>query len=186
MPCLNEAETIAHCITEAKKFLTQPGAHGEILIADNGSTDGSQKIAIEHGARVIDVPQQGYGAALITGIQAAKGKYVIMGDADASYDFSNLQPFLDKLRQGAELVMGNRFKGGIQAGAMPFLNKYLGNPVLSFLGRIFYRSSIRDFHCGLRGFNRESILNLQLNSPGMEFASEMIIKATLKKFASQK
>lgn len=181
MPCLNEAETIAFCVDQAQKFLLTSKIDGEVLIADNGSHDGSQEIAISHGARVINVPVRGYGAALIAGIEQAKGRYIIMGDADASYDFSSLNSFVEKLRSGAELVMGNRFKGGIKPGAMPFLNKYLGNPVLSFIGRIFYRTPIRDFHCGLRGFNRNSMQKLNLKSPGMEFASEMVIKAALKK-----
>ncbi|VVC76493.1 Undecaprenyl-phosphate 4-deoxy-4-formamido-L-arabinose transferase [Aquicella siphonis] len=180
MPCLNEAETIVQCIEKAKSFLIRENVHGEILISDNGSTDGSQALAEKHGASVIHVPVRGYGAALIAGIHAAKGKYIIMGDADDSYDFINLSPFLEKLRSGYELVMGNRFKGGIQPGAMPFLNKYLGNPVLSFIGRLFFNVPIGDFHCGLRGFNRDSMRRIQLQAPGMEFASEMVIKSALK------
>jgi glycosyltransferase involved in cell wall biosynthesis len=179
MPCLNEAETLALCIDKASRYLANSGVSGEIVIADNGSTDGSQDIARRHGARVVDVPRRGYGAALQAGIAAARGRYIIMGDSDDSYDFLNLQPFVDKLRDGHDLVMGNRFKGGIAPGAMPPLHRYLGNPVLSFAGRLFYRSDIGDFHCGLRGFSREAILGLGLTTPGMEFASEMVVKATL-------
>ena len=154
MPCLNEARTLKICIDKAKKFLSENNVEGEILIADNGSTDGSQDIARAAGARVVDISEKGYGAALIGGCNAALGKYVIMGDSDDSYDFLNLMPFVEKLREGYDLVMGNRFKGGIEKGAMPPLHKYLGNPVLSFIGRVLYRSSIRDFHCGLRGYNK--------------------------------
>lgn len=179
MPCLNEAETLAVCIQKAKTFLARENVQGEILIADNGSTDGSQGIAKEYGARVISVPTRGYGAALKSGIAAAQGRYIIMGDADDSYDFLNLKPFLNKLREGYDLVMGNRFQGGIVNGAMPFLNRYLGNPVLSSLGRVFYKSNIGDFHCGLRGFRRDSFQQLDLQGEGMEFASEMVVKATL-------
>ena len=181
MPCLNEAETLAVCVQKAKSFLEREHIEGEVLIADNGSTDGSQVIARNHAARVIDVPVRGYGAALIAGINEAKGKYIIMGDADDSYDFVNLMPFVKKLREGNDLVMGNRFAGGIKPGAMPFLNKYLGNPVLSFVGRLFFKSAIGDFHCGLRGFNRDAMRGLNLQTLGMEFASEMVVKATLKK-----
>lgn len=179
MPCLNEALTLPACIRKARAFLAASGVVGEVLIADNGSTDGSQAIARREGARVVDVPVRGYGAALNAGIQAAYGRYVIMGDADDSYDFSRLQGFTDALRRGEQLVMGNRFAGGIQPGAMPHLHRYLGNPVLSFIGRLFFRSPIRDFHCGLRGFDRQAVLDLDLNATGMEFASEMVVKATL-------
>ena len=179
MPCLNEAETLETCIVKAKGYLERSGVDGEVLIADNGSTDGSQEIAKRLGARVVDVPVKGYGAALGAGIAAAKGTYVIMGDSDDSYDFSKLDPFVEELRKGADLVMGNRFKGGIEKGAMPPLHRYLGNPVLSAVGRVFYHTPVGDFHCGLRGFNRESILGLHLNTPGMQFASEMVIRATL-------
>lgn len=181
MPCLNEAETIVQCIKKAKEFLHNEKVQGEILIADNGSSDGSQALANQQGARVIHVEQKGYGAALLAGIRGAKGQYVIMGDADDSYNFLNLAPFLEKLRSGYELVMGNRFKGGIQPKAMPFLNRYLGNPVLSFIGRLFFKCPIKDFHCGLRGFNRHAIEKVNLCATGMEFASEMVIKASLKK-----
>lgn len=179
MPCLNEAETLETCITKANGYLEQSGVEGEVVIADNGSTDGSQEIARRLGARVVDVPVKGYGAALRAGIDAAKGKYVIMGDSDDSYDFAKLDPFVAKLREGADLVMGNRFRGGIAKDAMPPLHRYLGNPVLSAVGRVFYRTPVGDFHCGLRGFNRTAILGLHLNTPGMEFASEMVIRATL-------
>lgn len=181
MPCLNEAETLETCIRKARTYLETSGVDGEILIADNGSTDGSQDIARRCGARVVDVPMRGYGAALIGGCNAAYGDYVIMGDADDSYDFLHLDPFVEKLREGYDLVMGNRFKGGIEPGAMPPLHKYIGNPVLSFIGRLFYPSSIGDFHCGLRGYRRESILKLGLCTTGMEYASEMVVKATLYK-----
>jgi len=181
MPCLNEAETLEHCIANAREFLINSGVQGEILIADNGSSDGSQAIAERNGARVVDVPLKGYGAALIAGIEAARGRYVIMGDSDDSYDFRRLEPFMDKLREGFDLVMGNRFKGGIAPGAMPPLHHYLGNPVLTFIGRLFFNSGCRDFHCGLRGFRRDSILGLDLQAPGMEFASEMVVKATIRK-----
>jgi len=180
MPCLNEAETLAACIEKAMGFLARSGIAGEVLIADNGSSDGSQDIATRLGARVIHVPEKGYGAALIAGIAAARGRYVIMGDSDDSYDFSALEPFITKLRQGFDLVMGNRFKGGIAPGAMPPLHRYLGNPVLSTIGRIFFTSPIRDFHCGLRGFSRDAMAALELRAPGMEFASEMVVKATMR------
>ena len=179
MPCLNEARTVAGCVAAARRYLAEAGVAGEVLVADNGSTDGSQELARGAGARVIDVPQRGYGAALQAGIAAARGRYVIMGDADASYDFSALHGFLERLRAGAGLVMGNRFRGGIAPGAMPLLHRYLGNPVLSFVGRLFFRVRIGDFHCGLRGFSREAMQRLGLVSPGMEFASEMVAKAAL-------
>ena len=179
MPCLNEAETLAICIRKAKAFLEENKIDGEILIADNGSTDGSQEIAAREGARVVPVSQKGYGSALIGGCNAAESEYVIMGDADDSYDFSNLMPFVEKLREGYELVMGNRFLGGIEKGAMPPLHKYIGNPVLSFVGRLFFKSRIGDFHCGLRGYNRESVLRIGLKTTGMEYASEMVVMAEL-------
>jgi glycosyltransferase involved in cell wall biosynthesis len=179
MPCLNESETLERCIQKARSFLNKNRIQGEIIVADNGSRDGSPEIARRAGVCVVDVPIRGYGAALLGGITSARGKYVIMGDADDSYDFSDLMPFLQKLRDGFELVMGDRFAGGIKPGAMPFLHRYLGNPILSFLGRLFFKSKIRDFHCGLRGFNREAILSLDLHTTGMEFASEMVVKASL-------
>jgi glycosyltransferase involved in cell wall biosynthesis len=181
MPCLNEAETLKACIGAAQTFLNANNISGEILVADNGSTDGSQDLARAAGARVVTATERGYGAVLKYGIEAAAGRYVIMGDADGSYDFLNLMPFLTALHSGVDLVVGNRFLGGIQKGAMPLLNRYLGNPVLSFIARIFFRSHIRDFHCGLRGFNRASVLSLDLQTSGMEFASEMIVKAILQK-----
>lgn len=179
MPCLNEAETLAVCIDKARGYLDRSGVVGEVVIADNGSTDGSQDIARAHGARVVDVPAKGYGSALMGGIEAAHGEYVIMGDADDSYDFSNLGPFVERLRAGDQLVMGNRFKGGIAEGAMPPLHKYLGNPVLTWIGRVLFRSPVGDFHCGLRGFDRKAILDLHLQTTGMEFASEVVVKSTL-------
>ena len=179
MPCLNEAETLQICIEKAQRFLREHNLRGEVVIADNGSTDGSQEIARKAGARVVPVAARGYGSALGAGIQSARGTYVIMGDADDSYDFTALLPFLEELRRGSDLVMGNRFLGGIKPGAMPNLHRYLGNPILTSIGRLFFRSSAGDFHCGLRGFNREAILALDLRTTGMEFASEMVVKATL-------
>ncbi len=179
MPCLNESRTLETCISKAQTFLKENQIDGEVLIADNGSIDGSQDIARNAGARVVNIEEKGYGAALIGGSHAALGKYVIMGDSDDSYDFNNLMPFVEKLREGYELVMGNRFKGGIEKGAMPLLHRYLGNPVLSTIGRILYKSPIKDFHCGLRGYNRQSILDLNLHTTGMEYASEMVVQATL-------
>jgi glycosyltransferase involved in cell wall biosynthesis len=181
MPCLNEAETLAVCVKKAKAFIAEHGLVGEVIVADNGSTDGSQQIANALGARIVHVPARGYGAALIGGIEAAKGKFVAMGDADDSYDFGGLMPFVEQLREGADLVMGNRFQGGIAEGAMPPLHRYLGNPVLSFLGRTFFGIPVGDFHCGLRAFNRDSIRELGLTAPGMEFASEMVVKAAIEK-----
>ena len=179
MPCLNEAETLAHCIDQARDFLARQRIDGEVLIADNGSTDGSIHIAEEHGARVVHVARKGYGAALMHGMRAARGTYLILGDCDRSYDFSKLEPFVERLRAGYDLVMGNRFLGGITRGAMPWLHKYVGNPVLSYLGRLFFAVPVGDFHCGLRGLRRERVLSLGLRAPGMEFASEMIVRAAL-------
>ena len=179
MPCLNEALTLPACIAKARRFLDSAGVRGEVLVADNGSSDGSQALARSLGARVVDVPERGYGAALIAGIEAARGRFVVMGDSDDSYDFEHLQPFVDALRGGAQLVMGNRFAGGIRPGAMPPLHRYLGNPVLSFIGRAFFKVRVRDFHCGLRGFERDALLALGLHCKGMEFASEMVVKAAL-------
>lgn len=181
MPCLNEAETIEVCIRKANEFLARTGIVSEVLIADNGSTDGSQAIARANGARVISVAEPGYGSALKSGIQAALGRYVIMGDSDDSYDFRALDAFVDRLRAGFQLVMGNRFRGGIKPGAMPPLHRYLGNPVLTAIGRVFFRSPCGDFHCGLRGFHRDAIIALNMQAPGMEFASEMVVKATVHK-----
>jgi glycosyltransferase involved in cell wall biosynthesis len=179
MPCLNEAETLGTCINKAKASLKNLGVNGEVIIADNGSTDGSQEIARSLGARVVNVERRGYGNALMRGIATAHGKYVIMGDSDDSYDFTNLGPFMEKLREGYDLVMGNRFMGNIHPGAMPPLHRYLGNPVLTAIGRLFFKSPSRDFHCGLRGFRRQAILDLDLRTTGMEFASEMVVKSSL-------
>jgi glycosyltransferase involved in cell wall biosynthesis len=179
MPCLNEAATLEACVRKAIRSLEDRGITGEVIVADNGSTDGSQAIAERGGARVVPVERKGYGSALMGGILAARGRYVMMGDADDSYDFSDLGAFIDKLRKGNELVMGNRFAGGFKPGAMPALHRYVGNPVLSGIGRLLFHSPCRDFHCGLRGFNREAILGLDLRCEGMEFASEMVVRATL-------
>lgn len=179
MPCLNEAETVALCVKKAKSFIENNNISGEVVVADNGSTDGSQELAAEAGARVVDVPEKGYGAALIGGITAARGQYIIMGDSDNSHDLENLMPFVQKLKEGYDFVVGNRFSGGIEPGAMSFINKYIGNPVLSGIGRIFFKSKVRDFHCGLRGFTREFFEKMDLRTTGMEFASEMIVKASL-------
>jgi glycosyltransferase involved in cell wall biosynthesis len=179
MPCLNEAETLAFCVRQAVDAIEDSGIAGEVVVADNGSTDGSQAIAIAEGARVVDVATRGYGAALIAGIEAAHGKYVMMADADASYHFEHLPRFLPKLYEGYDLVMGNRFAGSIEPGAMPPLHRFLGNPVLSAIGQIFFKIPVRDFHCGLRAFRREAILGLNLRTTGMEFASEMVVKSSL-------
>ncbi|MGQ9895937.1 MAG: glycosyltransferase family 2 protein [Acidobacteriota bacterium] len=179
MPCLNEAETLETCIRKAFDFLNCHGITGEVVVGDNGSTDGSQAIAHRLGARVIHIPTRGYGAALYGATLAARGRYIIMGDSDDSYDFSNLMPFLEKLRDGYDLVMGNRFRGGIQPGAMPWKNRYIGNPVLTGIGRLLFRCPAGDFHCGLRGYSIEAFRRMDLRTTGMEFASEMVIKATL-------
>ena len=179
MPCLDEAETLEACVSKAQRFLREHGVAGEVIVADNGSRDGSPALAERLGARVVHVAERGYGAALDGGIAAARGRYVVMGDADDSYDFSALAPMLDALRDGAALVMGNRFRGGIRPGAMPWLHRFVGNPVLSALGRLFFKSPVGDFHCGLRGFSREAYARIQPRTIGMEFASEMVIKATL-------
>jgi glycosyltransferase involved in cell wall biosynthesis len=179
LPCLNEAETLAVCVDKALAALRENGIAGEVIVADNGSTDGSQAIAIAHGARVVPVPLRGYGAALNAGIQAARGKYVLMGDADDSYEFAHIPRFLKELQGGADLVMGNRFLGGIGPKAMPPLHRYLGNPVLSAMGRILFRAPIGDFHCGIRAFSKDAYERLELRTTGMEFASEMVVKASL-------
>jgi len=179
MPCLNEAATISRCIAKARAFLERASIAGEVLVADNGSTDDSCPLAEAAGARVVHAAERGYGAALRVGIEAARGRYVIMGDADDSYDFGRLEPFVERLRAGFPLVMGNRFKGDIRPGAMPALHRYLGNPILSFVGRLLFRTGVGDFHCGLRGFDRERALSLGLRTPGMEFASELVVKAAL-------
>jgi hypothetical protein len=179
MPCLDEARTIGACVQQAREFLDRHGIDGEVLVVDNGSRDDSRALAAGHGARIVVVEERGYGAALDGGIAAARGRFVIMGDSDGSYDWSNLMPFVRELRAGADLVMGNRYRGGIQAGAMPFLHRYLGNPVLTALGRRFFGSDCGDFYCGQRGFSREAVLALDLRSRGMEYALEMLAKATL-------
>jgi glycosyltransferase involved in cell wall biosynthesis len=180
MPCLNEAETLQICIEKALGALRRSGLVGEVIVADNGSTDGSQAIAHRAGARVVEVSRRGYGSALRGGISAAAGTYIVMGDADASYDFDAIPAFLEKLRSGYDLVVGNRFHGGIERGAMPLLHKAFGNPVLSFLGRLFFKSPIGDFHCGMRAFRNEAYERMGLQTTGMEFASEMIIMAALR------
>src|SRR5262245_4741773 len=179
MPCLNEARTVGRCSDKARTSLAELGVAGEVVVADNGSTDGSQDIARSHGARVVPVERKGYGSALMGGIAAARGRFVIMGDADDSYDFTRLGPFVERLRAGDELVMGNRFKGGIRPGAMPWLHRYVGNPLLTGILNLFFRTPIRDAHCGLRGFRKEAYQKLNLTTPGMEFASEMVVKASL-------
>ena len=185
MPCLNEAETLLGCIREAQNAIRACGIAGEVVIADNGSTDGSRAIAMEAGARVVNVSEKGYGNALLGGIRAARGAYVLMGDADGSYRFSELPAFLDKLRQGKDLVMGCRMpRGGgvLKPGAMPWKHRWIGNPILSWLGRLFFKAPVDDFHCGLRAFRREAVLNLDLRCSGMEFASEMVVKAVVARF----
>ena len=179
MPCLNEAETLALCINKANNWISNSGISAEVVIADNGSTDCSQAIAESLGARVVTVSQLGYGSALFHGSMAAKGEWIIMGDSDDSYDFSKLDVFVEKLREGFDLVMGNRFLGGIALGAMPWKNRYIGNPVLTWVGRILFRCPAKDFHCGLRGFKKEAFLRMDLRTTGMEYASEMVIKANL-------
>jgi hypothetical protein len=180
LPCLNEAETVAVCVQKAVRCLDELGVDGEVLVSDNGSTDGSQELARANGARVVTAPVRGYGGALLAGIEAARGRYVIMADADDSYDLAGLGPFIERLREGHDVVMGNRFAGGIAPGAMPFLHRYLGNPVLSRIGRtLFGLRGVGDFHCGIRGFDRDRIRALGLCMPGMEFASELVVRAAL-------
>ena len=181
IPCLNEEKSLPYCLTKAFSFLKTDCLSGEVIVVDNGSTDKSAVIAKNHDALVIKEDKKGYGAAIMAGAKAAKGKYIIIGDADDSYDFSSLMPFVELLRQGSDLVVGNRFKGGIQKNAMPLLHRYVGNPLLSFIGKIFFRVPISDFHCGLRAINKESYERLDLQTTGMEFASEMIVKAALHK-----
>jgi glycosyltransferase involved in cell wall biosynthesis len=181
MPCLNEAQTLETCIRKAKGFLDKNGINGEIVIGDNGSTDGSIEIAQRCGARVVPVTLRGYGSALYHATGQARGRYIIMGDSDDSYDFTNLMPFVEKLREGYDLVMGNRFLGGIRPGAMPWKNRYIGNPLLSAIGRLFFNCPARDFYCGLRGYSREAFARMDLRTTGMEYASEMVIKSTLMK-----
>ncbi len=179
MPCLDEARTLGDCVTRAALFLQTHGIAGEVLVADNGSQDGSREVAERCGARVVVVAERGYGAALAGGIEAARGRFVIMGDSDGSYDWSGVLPFVERLRAGDELVMGNRFRGGIQAGAMPLLHRYLGNPFLTAVGRRLFGSPCGDFYCGQRGFARAAAVRMDLRSTGMEFALEMLVKATL-------
>jgi glycosyltransferase involved in cell wall biosynthesis len=178
-PCLNEAATVENCVKKGLAFLKKANMEGEVLIVDNGSTDNSVALAEQAGARVVVEPTKGYGAALKRGIKEASGRWVIMADADDSYDLENLEPFVEKLKAGKHLVMGNRFKGGIAPGAMPWLHRYVGNPVLSFIGRLFFGIKIKDFHCGIRGFDRQKMMALELQSEGMEFASEMVVKSAL-------
>src|SRR6266550_453729 len=180
MPCLNEAETLAACIQKAQSAIAKDGLSAEIIVADNGSTDGSQAIAKELGARLVQVERKGYGSALIGGIQAARGEFVIMGDADDSYDFTAIAPLIARLREGCDLVVGNRFRGGIEPGAMPWSHRWIGNPVLTFISRVFFHTPVGDAHCGLRGFRKDAFERMKLRATGMEFASEMVIKASLK------
>ncbi|HUY91762.1 MAG TPA: glycosyltransferase family 2 protein [Pirellulales bacterium] len=183
MPCLNEAETLGTCIRKAQQAIVDCDLQAEIIVADNGSTDGSQDLARRLGARVVDVPEKGYGAALRGGIEAAQGEFIVMGDADDSYDFLAIYPFVEKLRDGYELVMGNRFQGGILPGAMPWKHRWIGNPVLTGIGRLFFHCPAGDFHCGLRAFSKDAYRRMKLQTTGMEFASEMVIKATLSNMA---
>jgi glycosyltransferase involved in cell wall biosynthesis len=180
MPCLNEVETLAVCIANARQAIEKGGYPAEIIVADNGSTDGSQLVARELGARVVDVQRKGYGSALIGGIDAAQGRFIVMGDADASYDFAAMAPLIDKLREGYDLVVGNRFLGGIEHGAMPWSHRYFGNPVLTRISSIFFHAPVGDTHCGLRAFTKDAYERMRLRATGMEFASEMVIKAALK------
>ena len=179
MPCLNEAETLASCIRKAQRSFLEHGIVGEVIVADNGSTDGSQRIAADLGARLVGVDAKGYGSALMGGIAASRGRYIVMGDADDSYDFTQVPAFFQQLRQGFDLVMGNRFQGGIQPDAMPWLHEYVGNPVLTRVGRLFFQAPCGDFHCGLRGFSKSAYERMDLRTTGMEFATEMVVKATL-------
>ena len=181
MPCLNEVETLAKCVRKAREAIEKDGLVAEIIVADNGSTDGSQALAHELGVRVVDVARKGYGSALIGGIDAARGRFVIMGDADDSYDFTAIKPLLDRLRDGNDLVIGNRFAGGIRRGAMPWSHRWIGNPVLTLISRVFFHTPVGDMHCGLRGFRKDAYEKLRLQATGMEFASEMVIKASLQR-----
>jgi len=181
MPCLNEVETLATCVHKAQRAIDKLGVAAEIIVADNGSSDGSQMVARELGVRVVDIPRKGYGSALIGGIDAARGRFVIMGDADDSYDFGAIGLLLDRLREGYDLVMGNRFAGGIHEGAMVWSHRWVGNPALTFISRMFFRTPVGDMHCGLRGFRKDAYEKLRLRATGMEFASEMVIKASLRR-----
>ena len=180
MPCLNEVETLAACIADTREAISKGGYTAEIIVADNGSTDGSQLVARELGAKVVDVQRKGYGSALIGGIDAAQGRFVVMGDADASYDFGAIAPLITKLREGYDLVLGNRFLGGIEPGAMPWSHRWLGNPILSTINKMFFHARVGDTHCGLRAFTKDAYEKMHLRATGMEFASEMVIKASLK------
>lgn len=182
MPCLNEEANLASTILKAKTFLEVNHIKGEIIVADNGSVDNSVEIAKKSGAIVVHVPKKGYGSALIEGYKFAQGKYIVMGDSDDTYDFLNLKKFVDKIEEGYDLVVGNRFKGGIEKGAMPFINQYIGNPILSFIARMLFRSPVRDYHCGLRIYNKDKMKRLNLSCLGMEYASEMIVKATINNY----
>lgn len=182
MPCLNEQETIGICIWKAKTFLYEYGINGEVVVADNGSTDNSAQIAKNLKARVVHVKEKGYGNSLYHGINSARGKYILIADSDDSYEFLTIFPFLEKLRKGADLVMGNRFAGKIYSNAMPWHHKYIGNPVLSFLGKLFFSTKISDFHCGMRAFTKEAFKKMDLRTVGMEFASEIVVKSYLNKF----
>jgi glycosyltransferase involved in cell wall biosynthesis len=179
LPCLNEERTVGNCVLQARSFLEDHQVSGEVIVADNGSTDRSVQIAETNGAVVVHVASKGYGSALKGGFAAASGKFIIMADADESYDLINLMPFMARLREGYDLVMGNRFKGGIKDGAMPWHHRYIGNPILSFIGRLFFHSPANDFHCGLRGFTKEAIERMNLQTTGMELASEIVIKASI-------
>ena len=179
LPCLNEERTVGTCVAQAKSFLANHNIIGEVVVADNGSSDRSVEVAKSAGARIVHVDRKGYGNALRGGFEAAKGRYIIMADADESYDLVNLMPFVEKLREGFDLVMGNRFKGGIKNGAMPWHHKYIGNPILSFVGQLFFKTPAKDFHCGLRGFRKASIETMNLQTTGMELASEIVIKASI-------
>ena len=179
LPCLNEEITVGNCVKQAVFFLANSGIKGEVIVADNGSTDKSAEIAEKNGARVAHITNKGYGSALMGGFQAARGKYIIMADADESYDLVHLMPFVEKLREGYDLVMGNRFRGGIKKGAMPWHHRYIGNPILSFIGQLFFRTPAKDFHCGIRGFTHDAIERMNLQTTGMEFASEIVVKASI-------
>ena len=179
LPCLNEERTVGSCVAQAMSFLANQEVRGEVLVADNGSTDHSAEIAISNGAIVVHVDKKGYGNALRRGFEVARGKFIIMADADESYDLVNLMPFVENLRAGYDLVMGNRFKGGIKKGAMPWHHKYIGNPILSFIGQLFFKTPAKDFHCGLRGFTKDAIEKMNLQTTGMELASEIVIKSSI-------
>ncbi len=179
LPCLNEERTVGACVEKSIHFLKTQGIPGEVIVADNGSTDRSVELAQRSGARVVNIENKGYGSALRGGFEASRGKFILMADADESYDLTNLMPFIEKLREGYDLVMGNRFKGGIKKGAMPWHHRYIGNPILSFIGKLFFKSPANDFHCGLRGFTKDAILKMNLQTTGMELASEIVIKASI-------